>query len=186
MHRFALLLLALLTASAALAQHQTLSCIDCRDVREHPYDFGNYAFNVLIESLDDDFSLFTTYSSSAYVWNRQSQFALVSLKDVIEDTGASALIGGFSIPIRVSSEYVEITVQDQYGRVTRYQVFETSRPLVVGDGTEAPPLNTPTPANQQLKKTNTSGGGEEIICCQDGTYYWYYDQPAFSMQFGNE
>lgn len=186
MHRLIFLLLAMLAASAALAQHQTLSCVECRDVREHPNDFGNYAFNLLIEPLDNDFSRFTTYSTSAYVWNRQSQFALVSLKDVLEETGASALIGGFNIPIRLSSEFVEITVQDQYGNTTRYQVFETSRPLVVGDQDTAPPMPPPPPPQTSPTKTGTASGGEEILCCQDGAYYWYNDQPWFSMQLGNE
>ena len=185
MHRFVLLLLALLTASAALAQHQTLSCIECRDVREHPYDFGNYAFNMLVEPLDDDFSIFTTYTASAYVWNRQQQWALVQLQDIIEDTGVSVYYGVISFPVEKSTQFVRITVQDMYGRTTTYEVFETSRALVVGDGTP-PPATSPETTDLDTSKPNTQGSGEEVICCQDGAYYWYYDQPAFSLQFGNE
>lgn len=184
MHRFVLSVILLSMSLPALAQHQILSCNDCRDVREHPTDFGNYAFNTLIEPLDDDFSIFTTYSASAYVWNRQQQFALVLLDDVLEDTGASIFWGGFSIPIRISSEFVKITVQDQHGGTTEYQVIETSRPLVVGAGTTAPPMSAPDPQDQV--KTNTIGGGQEALCCQSGTYYWYYDQPAFNIMLGNE
>ncbi len=177
----ALPLLCLTVAVPALAEHGTLSCAECRDVREHPKDFGNYAFNLLIEPLDDDFSIFTTYSASAYVWNRQGQWALVLLDDVLEDTGASALIGGFSIPIRISSEFVKIRVQGQFGGETTYQVIETSRPLVVGDNDTAPPL--PPPPSFGAKPATS---GEEIVCCQDGAYYWYYDQVAFSLELGNE
>jgi hypothetical protein len=188
MHKFAFSLFLLLISLPAFAQHQTLSCVDCRDVQTYPTDFGNYAFNQLIEPLDDDFSIFTTYSTSAYVWNRQQQWALVSLADIIEDTGISVYYGFISFPVEKSSQFVRITVQDMHGKTTEYEVFETSRPLVVGDGTTPPPPTNldPEPEDPTPAKSNAAGGGQEIICCQSGTFYWYYDQPAFSMQFGNE
>ena len=182
------LLLSILLMSAGLsayAQHQTLICGDCRDVREHPVDFGNYAFNMLIEPLEDDFSIFTTYSTSTYVWNRDHQWALVSLVDIVEHTGVNVHYGFISFPVEKSTEFVRISVQDMFGERTTYEVFETSRPLVVGSGTTAPPLPAQDPSST-FSGSKSSASGEEVICCQDGAYYWYYDQPAFSIQFGNE
>ncbi len=193
MRKLALIVVLTLMTLPAFAAHQTLSCSDCRDVAEHPMDFGNYAFNTLIEPLDDDFSMFTTYSTSAYVWNRNRQFALVMLDDVLEDTGVSVFLGGFTVPVMVSSEFVQITVQDQYGEVTTYQVIETSRPLVVGSGTTAPPVSSPDPVQEptdDLSGANSSTGGIKgsgetsgsTLCCQSGAYYWYYDQSRFATR----
>lgn len=164
------LILLLVAALPALAQHQSYRCDTCRAVQAYPKDFGNFAYNLLIEPLDDNFSRFSTYSASTYVWNLQGQYALVILEDVLEDTGASASVLGFNFPIQISGDYVQITVQDQYGTITRYQVIETSRPLVVGGGSQPPPERpAPHPA--------TEGGGETTnLCCQEGTYYWHYDR----------
>jgi hypothetical protein len=170
----------------AYAAHQQLICADCRDVREHPRDYGNYAYNMLIEPLDDDFSIFRTYSTSTYVWSPDKQWALVSLVDIIENTGVSLHYGFISFPVEKSTEFVRITVQDMFGEKMTYEVFETSRPLVVGSTTTAPPPSPPPSSTTKFNSSKGSTSGEEIICCQDGTYYWYYDKPAFSMQFGNE
>lgn len=200
MLKFGLWLTLLLIAVPATAEHQTLICADCRDVQEHPTDFGNYAFNTLIEPLDDDFSIFTTYSTSTYVWNRQQQWALVLLEDVIENVGISVTWAGINIPVQISSPFTRITVQDQYGKTISYDVVETSSPLVVGDGTVTqppppppPPPPAPDPApvssaadlqdvNFTQYATGSSTGGFGTMCCQTGEFYWYYDMPEFRIQ----
>ena len=184
MYRFALAIpLLLLLSVPAFAAHQTLICPECRDVQEHPKDYGNYAFNKLIEPMDDDFSIFTTYSTSTYVYNLDQQWALVSLEDVLENTGITAMLLGFNIPIQISSSKVEITVQDEYGKSTVYRVEETSKPLTVGDGTPPPPPTNPAPTqNHQLPQSSSHGGSVGTPCCQTGEFYWYYDMPEFQIQ----
>lgn len=168
------------------AAHQTLICEDCRKVQEHPRDFGNHAYNTLIEPLDNDFTIFRTYSTSTYVWNLDRQWALVSLVDIVEDTGVTIHYGFISFPVEKSTEFVRISVQDMYGHKMTYEVFETSSPLVVGSGTTAPPPPPPPSSTTSFDSSKGSASGEEIICCQDGAYYWYYDQPAFNIELGNE
>lgn len=193
MLRAALSILLFLMTTAAFAQHQILLCEDCRDVRNHPQDFGNYAFNELIEPIpDEQFSIFTTYSTTSYVWNTNNQYALVHLEDILQQTGGSINLGFISIPIEYSSPYVRIRVTTQYGDSISYDVMETSRPLVVGDSDVAPPA-PPQPSSPPSSNTDStfsgskgSTSGEEIICCQDGAYYWYRDQPAFRIQFSSE
>ncbi len=192
MLRITLPLILLLIALPATADHQTLICSDCRDVRSHPTDFGNHAFNELIEPLDNDFSMFTTYSTSTYIWNRQQQWALVLLEDIIENVGITVTWGGVNIPIQISTDFVRITVQDQYGSTTSYEVIETSMPLSVGNGTATPPPAPATPSKPQgtgsgqdvsNPASGSAGGG---LCCQIGAFYWYYDMPEFEMRFSNE
>ncbi len=188
MRKLALSIGLLIFTLPAMAGHQLLICADCRDVREHPSDFGNYAFNSLIAPLSDDFSIFTTYSTSTYVWNRQDQWALVLLEDVIADTGASVSFAGITIPVQISSEFTKITVQDQYGKMIVYEVLETSNPLSVGDGTvSAPSTPAPPPPPPEASALPSGGpGGYSTPCCQDGAFYWYYGMPEFQIQTFNE
>jgi hypothetical protein len=192
MLKFAFCFSFLVWALPAAAQHQTLICADCRDVQAHPADYGNYAFNRLIEPLEDDFSIFTTYATSTYVYNLEQQWALVLLEDVIENTGASASFFGITVPIQISSDYVRITVQDQHGASFSYEVIETSKPLVVGDGSTPPPPTHPAPAappasnvqsnlHPPQRRSSPHAGRIQTPCCQSGEFYWYYSMPEFQI-----
>ena len=192
MFRLASSILILLAALPAAAGHQTLICAECRAVQDHPRDYGNHAFNELIEPMDDNFSLFTTYSTSTYVYNLDGQWALVLLEDVIEDTGVSVTFGGIHVPVQISSEYVKISVQSQFGDLTVYELMETSKPMVVGDGTPPPPPSHPAPEQQledyraQVPQTSSGAGSVGTPCCQTGEFYWYYDMPEFQIRTFNE
>ena len=188
MHRLFLVIIILLCAPAAFAQ-QTLHCLECREVSEHPMDYGNYAFNEIIAPIPDtDFSPFTVYSETARVWSKDYRWAIVGLRSVTEDTGINIFGSPIGFSIRLATGFTEITVQDQYGNTMSYEVFEQSMPLSVGNESGSPPAaveeTTETPT--VTEKADSHGGGQEIICCQEGAYYWYADQIGFSMQLGNE
>ncbi len=181
MRKLVLSIFLLALALPALGQHQVLLCPECRDVTEHPRDYGNHAFNQLIAPIpDDQFGPFSTYATTAYVWNTSGEYALVRLEDVLEQLSVVINYQLFTLPLQVSSDFVEIFVQSMHGDSMTYQVLETSQPLTVGGRLPEP---EPDPATET--KVATHAAGEEL-CCQSGTFYWYYDQPQFDIRFDNE
>lgn len=183
MHKLALSMLLLLVTLPAFAEQQVLICEDCREVHLYPEDFGNYAYNQLISPIpNSQFSWYTTYSTSAYVWNPSGDYALVRMDDVLQELQLSLNFGFFSMPVMVSSDFVRIRVQSMHGATIEYELLETSQPLTVGG--ELPPPPPPPPSSTTETETD-SGGGAETVCCQDGAYYWYYDLPEFEIQVGN-
>ncbi|MGE0626022.1 MAG: hypothetical protein AB7I04_18920 [Pseudomonadales bacterium] len=129
------LLLLLLTLPASVFG-QTLECSACRDVRQHPTDFGNHVFN-------ETFVIAQTYGATilnvnATVKNKLGQTAVVYLSRVLEDSGLNLGIPPFFYyQVPYPSPYVQIAVQDAWGTLTTYQVLISSRPLIVGDYEEA-------------------------------------------------
>ena len=147
MPRLVLSIVLLGAALPAFGQHQVLLCPDCRDVSAHPSDYGNHAFNQLIAPIpDEQFGPFTTYSTTTYVWNTNGEYALVRLKDVMEQLSIVINYQLVSLPVQVSSDFVEIHVQSMHGVSTVYEILETSQPLTVGGRLPAP---DPEPQTEQ-------------------------------------
>jgi hypothetical protein len=185
MHKVACLLLCLTTNIAWSADLTEVRCGQCRDVYEHPQDYGNFAYNQVFGSNP---TLSFAQGDIMKVVSPSGQWAVVDLNFVSNQTGLSFSIYFLYYSLAVPNGRIQMVVQDPKGNITEFQAYALSPDLEVGGGTSPPTQSEPEPEPEDPTpvKSNTAGGGQEIICCQSGAFYWYYDQPAFSMQFGNE
>lgn len=181
------MVISMLAAShAQSADLTTVECPQCRDVYRYPSDFGNHAYNQVFGSNP---TLGFAEGDVMRVVAPNGQWAVVDLNFVFQEIGLSVNLVVFTYAISVPNGKIQMIVQDPRGKISEFEAFALSPDLLVGDGSVTAPPPEPEPeeeAVQETEKVSSHAAGEEIVCCQSGTFYWYYDQPAFSIQFGNE
>ena len=105
-----LLALPFLLPTHVLGQSLETYCGACRDVRAHPMDFGNHAFNVVFAQAESDAG--TLLNATVMVSNPLGQRVPVYLSRVMEETGLSLGISPFFYyQVPFPSPFVQIAVQ---------------------------------------------------------------------------
>jgi len=176
-----LFLIALMTSGGAMSEVTEFDCQPCRDVYEHPEDYGNFAFNLVF---GENATLDLTQGNRLRITNPQQQWAEVDLNFILETYGISISIFFITYNITAPNGMVQIVVQDPSGKQTIRSVFADSKDLVVGDGSIPTPLpSAPAPDPEPTpEKPNSAGSGTELIDWgQEGPYYWYREMPGFSL-----
>lgn len=193
--RSALILILCLIGNAAWSAETTqVSCSQCRDVYQHPEDYGNFAYNSVFGSNP---TLSFTDGDIVRVIAPNGQWAIVDLNFVLEPLGLSVNIVILNYAIAVPNGRIQMVIQDPRGDITTREVYALSPDLMVGDGTVTQPPPPPPPApdpapvssaadlqdvNFTQYATGSSTGGFGTMCCQTGEFYWYYDMPEFRIQ----
>jgi len=172
--------LPLLSEQAWSADPTVVACAQCRDVYEHPGDYGNHAYN---QVFGRNPTLSFVQGDLMRIVAPSGQWAVVDLNFIFQATGLSLNLAIVSYAYSIPTGKVQMVVQDPRGGISEFQAFAASPDLLVGDGAYSPPAPDPEPEPEPEPATNQAvpyGGATEIICCQSGTFYWYYSQPAFS------
>ena len=179
----------LISASSVMAADLThVSCMQCRDVYQHPEDYGNFAYNSVF---GDDATVSIADGDIMKVEGPNGQWAVVDLNFVLEQTGLSLNITFLSYAVSLPNGQIQMVTQDPRGKVTVRYAFILSPDLKVGDGTPPPPTAPLTQQQAedyraQLPQTSSGGGPVGTPCCQSGEFYWYYDMPEFRIQTLNK
>lgn len=181
-----LLALPFLLPTNVLGQSLETYCGACRDVRAHPMDFGNHAFNVVFAQAESDAG--TLLNATVMVSNPLGQRVPVYLSRVMEETGLSLGISPFFYyQVPFPSPFVQIAVQDPWGTLTTYQVLATSEYLIVGD---LDPILEPEPEPEEPEPTSLdkSSGGLDLLGGYDATANFYGGAtfPYYDNRIGNE
>lgn len=185
-----LLALPFLLPTQAMGQSLETYCGACRDVRAHPMDFGNHAFNVVFAQAESDAA--TLLNATVTVSNSLGQRVPVYLSRVMEETGLSLGISPFFYyQVPFPSPFVQIAVQDPWGTLTTYQVLVTSEYLIVGDLDpilEPEPEPEPEAEEPQPISLNKSPGGLDLLGGYDASanYYGSPTFPYYDNRIGNE
>ena len=185
--RSVLLTLLMLTGSMASADMRQIECGACRDVYQHPTDFGNFAFNLVF---GDQPLLTMADGSQVKIWNPAGQWAIVDLNFVLQYEGLSFSIVFLTINLIAPTGTIQIQVQDPKGQMTEYEVFASSSDLIVGEGSLEATTETASPESEDSTLSYSSGGVGSSTGSGGGSYntsyYWYWSSPDSFITNTNE